>query len=78
MEAPLWKATKTSGITSLCFSSSSLPSHPFALFFPLLVFVQGLYAVVGYTMRSSRSLPSAVARQAGAPDKGCTALLRGP
>lgn len=57
MEAPLWKATKTPGITSLCFSSSSLPSHPFALFFFLLAFVQGLYAVVGYTMRSSRSLP---------------------
>lgn len=26
-------------------------------FFPSLPFVQGLYAVVGYTMRSSRSLP---------------------
>lgn len=51
---------------------------PFCSFFSLLAFVQGLYAVVGYTMRSGRSLPSAVARQAGAPDKGCTALLRGP
>lgn len=35
MEAPLWKATKTPGIISLCFSSFSLPPH-LLLFFSCL------------------------------------------
>lgn len=55
MEAPLWKITKTPGSRSLCFSSFSLPPQPFACFF--LSSVRGLFAVVEYTVRSSRSLP---------------------
>ena len=54
MEAPLWKPTKTPGIRSLCFSSLSLPPHPLLFFLP---FVRGLFAVVEYTVRCSRSLP---------------------
>lgn len=65
MEAPLWKATKTPGIRSLCFSSFSLPPHPLlASFSPLC---KGLFAVVEYTVRCSRSLP-----------EGCGELGRGP
>lgn len=58
-EAPLWKATKTSGITSLCFSSAVFTFSPFALFFSpsLSPLCSGLCAAVEYTMRSSRSLP---------------------
>lgn len=58
-EAPLWKATKTPGITSLCFSSAVFTFSPFALFFSpsLSPLCSGLCAAVEYTMRSSRSLP---------------------
>lgn len=54
MEAPLWKATKTPGIRSFCFSSFSLLPHPLLFF---LAFMRGLFAVVEYTVRCSRSLP---------------------
>lgn len=36
MEAPLWKATKTPGIRTLCFLSFSLPPHPSLSFPPSL------------------------------------------
>lgn len=38
-EAPLWKATKTPGITSLCFSSPVFTFSPFALFLSSLPLV---------------------------------------
>lgn len=53
MEAPLWKATKTPGIRSLCFSSHFLPPHSLLFF---LSFTWVLFAVVEYTVRCGRSL----------------------
>lgn len=54
MEAPLWKATKTPGIRTLCFLSVSLPPHP-SLFFSLDLFMRGLFAAVEYTAECSCS-----------------------